>query len=130
MRKTVRNRLLIAVIIITSIACGIALMLSAMSDNIVFFYEPSKLHKANQSKEIRIGGLVKTGSLHKVDQSTINFILTDFKAEIKVYYQGIVPMLFRENQGVVVSGNMRDGLFVAKELLIKHDENYNPPLNK
>lgn len=116
--------------VVSSIACGVTLMLRAMSDNIVFFYSPSELYKAAAHKEIRVGGLVKPGSLHKIDAATITFSITDFKDDLRVYYRGVIPLLFRENQGVVARGEMEGDLFVAKELLTKHDENYNPPTNR
>lgn len=130
MQKTVKNRLLIALLVVTSIACGVILMLRAMSDNIVFFYAPSELYKASPHKEMRVGGLVKVGSLHKIDAATITFYISDFKADLKVHYRGVIPMLFRENQGVVARGEMHGDLFIAKELLTKHDENYSPPVQE
>lgn len=102
-------------------------MLRSMSDNIVFFYEPSELHKADLSKDIRLGGLVEKGSIVKIDAATLEFDLTDYKTKIRVRYRGVIPTLFREGQGVVAAGMMHDDLFVAKELLTKHDENYKPP---
>lgn len=119
-----------ALLVAVSIACGVALMLRAMSDNIVFFYAPSELYKASKHKEMRVGGLVKPGSLRKIDAATITFDITDFKADLKVHYRGVIPMLFQENQGVVARGKVHDNLFIAKELLTKHDENYRPPVKE
>lgn len=127
MQKSVRNRLLLSCLTIALIAGGVALMLRSMSDNIVFFYEPSELHKADLSKDIRLGGLVEKGSIVKIDAATLEFYLTDYKTKIRARYRGVIPTLFREGQGVVAAGMMHDDLFVAKELLTKHDENYKPP---
>ncbi len=126
MQRTVRNRLITSIVIVLSVSGGVALMLRAMSDNIVFFYSPSELYKANHSKEIRIGGLVKEGSIVRIDDATIMFDITDNKADLTVRYRGIIPTLFREKQGVVALGKMQDDVFVARELLTKHDENYRP----
>jgi cytochrome c-type biogenesis protein CcmE len=107
-----------------------ALALTAFQDNLVFFYSPSDL-KVQQvgARNFRLGGLVETGSVHKLpDGRTIEFRVTDGAATVPVTYGGIVPDLFREGQGVVAEGRMGpDGTFAARELLAKHDEKYMPP---
>lgn len=99
-------------------------------ENIVFFFSPTQLqHIQNRAQKIRIGGLVKEGSIKKFDALTTEFIITDLKNEVKVYYRGMLPDLFRDNQGVVAKGmvNGDSTEFMARELLIKHDEKYMPP---
>jgi cytochrome c-type biogenesis protein CcmE len=107
-----------------------ALVLTAFSDNLVFFYSPTELRaKAVPAGErVRIGGLVETGSVtHEADGRTIEFRVTDGKEDVPVTYTGVVPDLFREGQGVVVEGALApNGDFRAAEVLAKHDEKYMP----
>lgn len=119
------------------LACGIglgsaaAISLSALSSNLVFFVSPSQLaqHPAN-GRDLRLGGLVEQGSVqHQVlnGKPVATFSVTDGKAAVKVTYEGILPSLFREGQGVVVLGTLQPGgVFRASEVLAKHDENYMP----
>jgi cytochrome c-type biogenesis protein CcmE len=111
------------------LAIAVALVLSAMRDAIVFFNSPSDIaekHIAPGSR-IRLGGLVKDGSLKRGDNLRISFTVTDGKSETPVRYQGIVPDLFREGQGVVAEGKLdAGGTFVADSVLAKHDERYMP----
>jgi cytochrome c-type biogenesis protein CcmE len=106
------------------------LVLYALSDRIVFFNSPSDVvanHVAPGSR-IRLGGLVVTGSLVKSDDGHVRFAITDGKASIPVSYQGILPDLFREGQGVVAEGVLGEGnSFAADTVLAKHDERYMPP---
>ena len=111
------------------LALAVALVLSAMRSSIVFFQSPSDLveHKLAAGTRIRIGGLVKPGSIERGDNLRIRFEVTDGKSDIPVQYQGIVPDLFREGQGVVAEGNLEPGgTFVADTVLAKHDERYMP----
>ena len=106
------------------------LVLNALKDNIVFFYSPTETlekfkYKENQNK-IRIGGLVVKNSLYQ-NNSIVKFEVTDQKNKINVTYDGILPDLFREGQGVVIEGYFKKGLLQATEILAKHDENYMPP---
>ncbi|MBU6141238.1 MAG: cytochrome c maturation protein CcmE [Proteobacteria bacterium] len=99
-------------------------------ENIVFFYSPTELQEIKtEGKTIRIGGLVEEGSIKKIDVLNTEFIVTDLKNKLKVRYQGILPDLFRDRQGVVAKGILNDtgDEFFSKELLIKHDEKYMPP---
>lgn len=97
-------------------------------ENIVFFYSPTELLAIQTGeKTIRIGGLVKEGSVTKIDVLNTEFVVTDLENELKVHYQGILPDLFRDKQGVVAKGVVKDGEFFSRELLIKHDEKYMPP---
>ena len=105
------------------------LVLKALKDNIVFFYSPTETlekfkYKENQNK-IRIGGLVVKNSLYQ-NNSIVKFEVTDQKNKINVTYDGILPDLFREGQGVVIEGYFKKGLLQATEILAKHDENYMP----
>jgi cytochrome c-type biogenesis protein CcmE len=105
------------------------LVLSAFSDNLVFFYGPSELMaKHIEGKRVRIGGLVENGSFARAaDGKTVAFKVTDGKTDVAVTYGGIIPDLFREGQGVVIEGKLgANGQFRADEVLAKHDENYMP----
>ena len=110
-----------------ALACGLALF--ALKQNINVFYTPSQLsavpHALKQT--IRVGGLVKKASVSHQD-STVSFVITDSHHDVMVYYQGLLPDLFREGQGIVVEGKLRtDGALQASQVLAKHDENYMPP---
>lgn len=99
-------------------------------ENIVFFYSPSELQNVkNIHRSIKIGGMVVEGSIKKIDALNTNFIVTDFQKELLVHYSGILPDLFRDNQGVVALGLLNEDRseFSSRELLIKHDEKYMPP---
>jgi len=111
------------------LAIAAALVLSALRDSIVFFNSPTDVaekHIAAGSR-IRVGGLVKLGTLQRGDNLQIKFDVTDGNHDIAVRYQGIVPDLFREGQGVVAEGKLEAGnIFVADTVLAKHDERYMP----
>jgi cytochrome c-type biogenesis protein CcmE len=98
-------------------------------ENIVFFYSPTELQQVkNNGQTLRIGGLVKEGSIRKIDVLNTEFVVTDLENEIIIHYHGILPDLFRDKQGVVAKGVLKeDGEFLSRELLIKHDEKYMPP---
>ena len=121
-----------------AIASGVAvlvvaglLVLNAFRSNIVFFFSPSEVleGKAPTQGVFRLGGLVEKGSLRKIpDSLKIEFSVTDLARHITVRYEGIVPDLFREGQGVIAQGRLLpDGTFAADTVLAKHDENYMPP---
>ena len=103
-------------------------ILIVLQDNILFFYTHSEILQQNlkQNEKIRLGGLVEENSLVRNDIK-INFIITDLKKNIEVSYEGILPDLFREGQGVIVKGYLKNNIFKASEVLAKHDENYMPP---
>jgi cytochrome c-type biogenesis protein CcmE len=109
------------------LAVALGLILFALRDQIVFFYSPSELQeKAVAGTPVRLGGLVKDGSWSKTGQSN-EFVVTDGAADIATHYDGILPDLFREGQGVVVEGTLTAaGTFAATNVLAKHDENYMP----
>ena len=111
------------------LAIAAALVLSALKDSIVFFNSPTDIVEKNlgPGTRIRVGGLVKPGSLERGDNLNVRFAVTDGNKDIAVSYQGIVPDLFREGQGVVAEGKIEPGgTFVADTVLAKHDEKYMP----
>jgi cytochrome c-type biogenesis protein CcmE len=114
----------------TALAGATALVLTAFSSNLVFFYSPSdlKTQAIAVDRRMRIGGLVEQQSVsHDADGRTVSFRVTDGKTDIDVVYHGILPDLFREGQGVVAEGRLEpDGVFAASTVLAKHDEKYMP----
>jgi cytochrome c-type biogenesis protein CcmE len=120
-----------AAIALGVVALGIAtaLVLTAFEKNLVFFFTPSQVaaNEAPQGKTFRIGGMVLAGSV-KRDGVDVHFVVTDTAKTIPVVYRGPLPDLFREGKGVVAQGQLGpDGVFRAREVLAKHDENYMPP---
>ena len=119
----------ICVIAAIAFLLGIAtmLVLGALRDNIVFFYTPSEINQSDREsrRQLRLGGLVKDGSV-KIDGMQSVFIVTDGSADIPVRYNNALPSLFREGQGVVAEGQIKNGIFMAQNVLAKHDENYMP----
>jgi cytochrome c-type biogenesis protein CcmE len=121
----------IAAIVLGVAALGVvtALVLSAFEKNLVFFFTPSQVaaNEAPQGRTFRIGGMVVSGSV-KRDGVDVRFVVTDTAQTIPVVYRGQLPDLFREGKGVVAQGQLgADGVFRAREVLAKHDENYMPP---
>jgi len=114
-----------------ALAVAAGLVLTAFQQNLVFFFTPSQVaaKEAPQGKTFRIGGMVEKGSVKRqADGLTVNFLVTDTAKSIPVMYRGALPDLFREGKGVVAQGRVgADGVFVASEVLAKHDENYMPP---
>lgn len=107
-------------------AFAVALVLIALDENIIYFYSPSEVNQSEAATLLRVGGLVKDGSL-KIDSDLgIKFIIEDNIAEVSVIYNGILPDLFREGQGVIAEGKFIDNYFIANEIVAKHDENYMP----
>jgi cytochrome c-type biogenesis protein CcmE len=108
---------------------AVALILTALSQNIVYFYAPAELaqHPLAEGRRFRLGGLVLQGSVKREAENVVDFAVTDRRATVKVRYQGILPDLFREGQGVVAEGRLGPGgVFVADQVLAKHDERYMP----
>jgi len=105
-------------------------ILKSLEDNVIYFLSPTEIHNKSDisyNKKIRVGGLVKIGSINKKG-NMINFIITDLKNEIVVSYSGLIPNLFSEGKGVVAEGKLNDKkYFIANKILAKHDENYMPP---
>lgn len=125
------KKLLVIVGAVAALSIAALLVLEAFRDNIVFFHSPTDVMdgKAARDRTLRIGGLVQEGSVQKsTDGLTVAFVVTDLKNTIKVSYQGLLPDLFREGQGVIAQGRLQaDNLFVAQQVLTKHDEKYMPP---
>ena len=109
---------------------AVALVLTAFEDNLVFFFSPTEMltKELAPNQVIRVGGLVEEDSLVKLDDGlTVSFVLTDTANTLPIRFTGVLPDLFREGQGIVAEGSMGpDGVFVAREVLAKHDENYMP----
>ena len=126
-----KKRLMITLLILLGVAAATALMMSAFRENILYYKSPSDIAEGNfpQQRNFRIGGMVKEGTFHKAgDSLKVDFVITDYAREVPVHYEGILPDLFREGQGVIAIGRMGpDGTFKAEEILAKHDENYMPP---
>jgi cytochrome c-type biogenesis protein CcmE len=107
----------------------VTLVLNAFKSNLVFFFTPTQVVQGESPKgqAFRVGGMVKMGSLSQVDLSH-EFVVTDNEREVRVIYKGLLPDLFKEGKGVVAQGTMNaEGVFVASQVLAKHDENYMPP---
>ena len=126
-----RIRLWLVVGSVAVLGCAATLVLTALSDNIVFFYSPTQIAEKQipPERRFRMGGLVEAGSVKKsADSQETRFTVTDTHKSVAVVYRGLLPDLFREGQGVVAEGSLgADGVFVAREVLAKHDENYMPP---
>ena len=126
-----RRRLLALAVGLGLLGAATAMVLAAFNDNLVFFYSPSDLSEKAiaPGRRIRIGGLVEKQSLQRAaDGRGVDFRVTDGKTDIVVVFDGALPDLFREGQGVVAEGRVRgDGIFVATSVLAKHDEKYMPP---
>ena len=105
-------------------------ILKSLEDNVVYFLSPTEIHNKSDisfNKKIRVGGLVKNGSINR-QANAVNFIITDLENEIIVSYNGLLPNLFSEGKGVVAEGKLNDKkYFIADKILAKHDENYMPP---
>ena len=128
--KKARSRFFVLMFLLLSAVIVIFVVLKSLEENVVYFFSPTEIYnKENISlnKKIRIGGLVKEGSLTN-NQTLINFIVTDLNNEIIVSYSGLLPNLFSEGKGVVAEGKLKDKkYFIADKILAKHDENYMPP---
>ena len=119
-------------LIVGLVVLGLAatLVLKALDSDLSYFFSPTEVaeNKAPKDHVFRLGGLVRPGSLERGKELTVRFVVTDNAHEVKVAYTGILPDLFKEGQGVIAQGRMGpDGVFIAEEVLAKHDENYMPP---
>ncbi|MDA1118265.1 MAG: cytochrome c maturation protein CcmE [Proteobacteria bacterium] len=127
--KPRHKRLAVIALGLAALGGAAALVLSAFEQNLVFFFTPSQIaaNEAPQGKTFRIGGMVLSGSV-KRDGVEVRFVVTDTAKHVPVLYNGALPDLFREGKGVVAQGQLgADGVFRAREVLAKHDENYMPP---
>ena len=128
----VRKKRLYAVLaLVSGVGIAVALALSALQQNINLFYSPTQIAAGDAPEDVRIraGGLVAEGSVKRSEQSLdTDFVVTDGVANVTIRYNGILPDLFREGQGIVAMGKLNDqGVLIADEVLAKHDENYMPP---
>ena len=125
------KRLLILFLILSILGLATKLVLMALKENIIYFYTPNELKKKygnvkNIDNKIRIGGLVLENSV-VINKNESIFEITDKKDNIKVFFKGQLPDLFREGQGIVAEGILKDNKLIANQVLAKHDENYMPP---
>ncbi|MCH9769390.1 MAG: cytochrome c maturation protein CcmE [Gammaproteobacteria bacterium] len=126
-----RRRLYFIILLLTAISLAVGLALFALRRNINLYLTPTQVlrqHMAAQ-REFRLGGMVVKGSVQRVPGTLkLHFTLTDFQNTVSVYYQGVLPSLFREGQGIVAQGALNaKGVFIADQVLAKHDSNYHPP---
>ena len=127
--RKVKLRFLFVVIILITLILTVFLVLKSLEENVVYFQSPSEINISSEldKKKIRIGGMVKKNSI-SFSSNEVSFVITDFKNEINVIYNGAIPNLFEEEKGVVAEGFLKDrNLFFATKILAKHDENYMPP---
>jgi cytochrome c-type biogenesis protein CcmE len=126
--KTRHKRLAIAAGVVLVIGASATLILQAFQSNLVFFFSPTQIStkEAPVNRTFRLGGLVVAGSVKRTGVA-VDFQVTDTAQTVPVHFEGILPDLFKEGKGVVAQGKLQDGVFVAKEVLAKHDENYMPP---
>ncbi len=126
-----QKRMVTVAVIVVGVGIATTFALQAFNKNLLYYYSPTQIAagEAPSSRSFRVGGLVENGSFKRAEGSLeAHFTLTDFNKEITVQYTGVLPDLFREGQGVIARGKLRpDGIFVAEEVLAKHDENYMPP---
>ncbi len=129
--KTRHKRIALIVGGLAVLGAVVALVLNAFQSNLVFFFSPTQVAagEAPKGKPFRVGGMVKEGSIQReADGVTMRFVVTDTEKDLAVAYKGILPDLFKEGKGAVAQGKLgADGVFVASEVLAKHDENYMPP---
>ena len=126
-----RRRMVLVGLIVLGVGAAVAFALTAFQENLLYYYTPSDVSagKAPMDRLFRVGGMVPEGSFKRPPGSLeARFVLTDYANNVTVSYTGVLPDLFREGQGVIARGRMgANGVFVAEEVLAKHDENYMPP---
>ena len=129
-RKNRLNKIYLIIFFLLSVGLITFFILRALEKNIDLYLTPSEVKAAdfNQFDDFKLGGMVKVGSLQKLEGLEISFIVTDFQSEMTVIFEGVLPNLFKENSGVVATGslNPEQNQFIATEILAKHDENYMP----
>jgi len=126
-----QKRMVTVAAILVGVGIATAFALQAFQKNLLYYYSPTQIQagEAPSSRAFRVGGLVENGSVQREPGSLeVRFTLTDFSNTLGVSYTGVLPDLFREGQGIIARGKLGDGgVFVAEEVLAKHDENYMPP---
>ncbi len=127
--RKVKLRFFFVLSVLLILALSTFLIIKSLEENVIYFKSPSEIKSLSEikKKKIRVGGMVKGGSI-SVKASDLKFVITDFKNEINVVYSGAIPNLFEEGKGVVAEGFLKDkNFFLATKILAKHDENYMPP---
>jgi len=126
-----QRRMALVGVLVLGVGAAVALALSAFEENLLYFISPSEVvaGDAPADRAFRLGGMVEEGSVQRESQGLrVHFVLTDYAQRVPVAYDGILPDLFREGQGIVAKGHLdAEGVFVASEVLAKHDETYMPP---
>jgi cytochrome c-type biogenesis protein CcmE len=127
--RKVKLRFFFVLSVLFILAFSAFLILKSLEENVIYFQSPSEIKSLSEieKKKIRVGGMVKGGSI-SIQSTDLKFVITDFKNEINVVYSGAIPNLFEEGKGVVAEGFLKDkNFFLATKILAKHDENYMPP---
>jgi cytochrome c-type biogenesis protein CcmE len=131
MKPIRRQRLILIILMVVGIGTAVGFALKSFNENLMYFFSTTDVMAGKAPKDalFRLGGMVVKSSVKRPgDGLTVHFKLTDFSKEVAVEYTGILPDLFREGQGIVANGKLDErGVFVAQEVLAKHDENYMPP---
>ena len=131
MKPARKQRLILIILVLVGVAAATGFALKSFNENLMYFFSTSDViaGKAPKDTLFRLGGMVVKGTVERPnDGMMVRFKLTDFEKEVTVEYTGILPDLFREGQGIVAHGKLNDkGIFIAEEVLAKHDENYMPP---
>ncbi len=131
MKPARRQRLILIILMVTGITAAVGFTLKSFNDNLMYFFSTTDVvdGKAPKDHLFRLGGMVVKGSVERPEKGLmVRFKLTDYSKEVTVEHAGILPDLFREGQGIVANGKLDDrGVFIAEEVLAKHDENYMPP---
>ena len=125
-----RNRMWLVLALVTGVSIAAVLVFKALGSNMMYFHGPSAIAagEAPVDQRFRVGGLVVPGSVSRSQESLeVSFSVTDNEANTKIVFSGILPDLFREGQGIIAHGMLKDGVFIADKVLAKHDENYMPP---
>ena len=125
-----QKRMVMVVMILAGVGVAATLGMQALRSNVMFFFDPSQVAAGEvpTGERFRLGGMVVKGSIEKTPGTLdVRFLVTDFKHTVPVTYSKILPDLFRDGQGVVAHGKLQEGVFVADEVLAKHDEKYMPP---
>ena len=128
--KRKHKRLTFVIIALALVGLATGLILFALGDGVSLFHSPTDIanKQPGPDQRLRLGGLVEEGSVVREEGSAlVRFVVTDLENTVAVSYEGLLPDLFREGQGIVAEGRMQNGVFVASEVLAKHDENYMPP---
>ncbi len=126
-----KQRLILILLMVAGVGLAATFALKAFNENLMYFFSTTEVAegKAPKDAKFRLGGMVVEGSIERPDKGImVRFVLTDYSKQVTVEYSGILPDLFREGQGIVANGRLnKNNVFIAEEVLAKHDENYMPP---